>query len=68
MSEWKTSYDYPGMSNCERLAARHLQVQDDSWNWSKIFIIIFIAVVLHLIINGDVDIRAAIDFYITYIR
>jgi len=64
---WSTYYDYPNMSNLERLAGRELQSQDRNWFLAKIVYVIFILFIIYLAAHGYLNIGAAIGFFRQYL-
>ncbi len=67
MHERTTYYDYPGMSNVERLAGRYLQDEDNGWFWVKVFFVILGIIVIYFVKNGDINIGSLSAFYHNYL-
>lgn len=67
MNDWKSRYDYPGMSNLEKLSGRKLHTQNNCWSIAKVLFIVFAIVVAYTILSSDIHLSDFINFY-NYLR
>ncbi len=67
MSGIKCKYDYPGISNFDRLSGRKLQMQDNNWTIAKFFYVALIILIIYSIACGDIKL-SAIPQFLRYIR
>lgn len=62
MSGWRSRYDYPGMSNLEKLTGRTLHTQDNCWSIAKILYVAFVILIAYIILSGSINLRDCITF------
>jgi len=66
---WSSRYDYPNMSNLEKLRGRELHVQDNFWMVAKPLIIIVPIAVIVLLKNCEIDLSwSNLTNFLSYLK
>lgn len=68
MAGWHSRYDYPDMSNFEKLTGRTLHIQDNFWFLVIIFGVVLAKFLLNLIASGEVAFSGITDLINNYIK
>ncbi|MCW1949672.1 MAG: hypothetical protein KIH89_004515 [Candidatus Shapirobacteria bacterium] len=68
MNEWKSRYDKEGQSNFDKLAGRHLHVQDNFWSVGKVLLVVFTAVIVYIVVTSGSDLISGLKGLINLAR